>query len=429
MAFIFFLIYVIFLLIRPHEWGLEAQESIVVRLSLMICMAAFLSFNKNKNLNAPQFTLMLLLSSAVTISLIFTGWIGGAIELGIAFITTALIPFILVSGIIDTQKKQSIMFSLIIISALIMVLNGHTQVTSETGIGIAGNLIKVQSTAERITYLGYFNDPNDLGMFLVMTLPALFFFKGSANILLRLPLWIAIFAILYGVYLTNSRGTLVALLSLVSLWFWKKYGIKKSIFAAILLSPALLYVITRFRTISAEDASSQGRLDAWYEGYQMFISSPLFGIGNGQFLEYHNQTAHNSFVLVFAELGLYGVLIWTGILVTTVTMLIKISNLNFIPASLPEKDKRMQLAIKESRIALCLLYSLLAFMVSGFFLSRAYTPLLYLYIGMATACWGRVQVLFPGESKLYDIRQLSILTVKVTLAGIVGIFLLIKLAL
>src|ERR1700682_4357662 len=49
----------------------------------------------------------------------------------------------------------------------------------------------------------------------------------------------------------------------------------------------------------------------------MFKSAPLFGIGFNGFTEFLDITAHNSFVLCLAELGLLGSTLWMALLVTT----------------------------------------------------------------------------------------------------------------
>lgn len=430
MAFFFLIIYAVALLIRPHEWGPGSHESSITKYSLILCMIVFLIFNKGKkNLEAPQLTLMLLFTFAVAFSLISIGWFGGAVEYGEIFVTSALIPFILVSGVLDSPKKQLAIFIVIITAAVIMVINGHTQMISTNGVGIAGNRFYRVGQDERITYLGFFGDPNDLGMFLVMTIPIIFWLKNKVNVTFQAPFWLMLAAMLYGIYMTNSRGTLLATLALTTVWLWRKYGMVKSLWAGLAISPGLLLVMAKFRSISAADESSQGRLDAWYEGFEMFRYKPFFGIGNGQFLDYHNQTAHNSFVLVFAELGLFGALLWTSLFVTTVYLLMKVSKREFIPADLPLNDNRMSLAIEESKIAMTLLYSFLGFMVAGFFLSRAYAPLLYLFLGMAAASYGRARRLFPEAPPLYDTKHLAVLTTKVTFALIVVIYTLMKIGL
>jgi hypothetical protein len=69
------------------------------------------------------------------------------------------------------------------------------------------------------------------------------------------------------------------------------------------------------RVISASEGAD--RLEAWATGLELFKGAPLFGIGFGAFTDFNDITAHNSFVLCLAELGLIGSTIWMALLVTT----------------------------------------------------------------------------------------------------------------
>src|ERR1700686_5663186 len=76
------------------------------------------------------------------------------------------------------------------------------------------------------------------------------------------------------------------------------------------------------RGISPADGAD--RLEAWANGLEMFKSAPLFGIGFNGFTDFLDITAHNSFVLCLAELGLLGSTLWMALLVTTTTDLNRI---------------------------------------------------------------------------------------------------------
>ena len=428
MAFISLLVYAVAMLIRPHEWGvLLNDESSIVRDSLLVCMV-FFALHRNKNFKVPQFSLMVLFVGAIFMSVLAAGWLGGAVEQSELFTRVAFVPFVLISGLVDSLKRHQVLSVLIILAALIMVYNGYVQSIDPDGIGLVGNPIHREGTNTRITYLGFLADPNDLGMYLVMTLPLIFYFKQLSPVFFRFLHWGAIFAMLYGIYLTNSRGTLLATLSLIFLWFWRKYGTTKSIFIGLAGSPVLLFVMSNFREISPEDESAQGRLDAWYAGYQMFMGSPLFGIGQGGFTEYNRLTAHNSLVLAFAELGLVGCILWVTLLTITALTLLNIADRKYLPQELAGDPKLSVVAMQESRVAITLLYSRAAYVVSGFFLSRTYIPVLYLFLGLSAACLGRVQRAYPKlpASCFYDLKFTLKVSVGITVGAIVSIWLLVR---
>jgi putative inorganic carbon (HCO3(-)) transporter len=120
------------------------------------------------------------------------------------------------------------------------------------------------------------------------------------------------------------------------------------------------------------EGSISGRLEAWGAGLQMLKESPLFGIGFGGFTDRHELTAHNSFVLCFAETGLVGYFFWIGLLVATARDL-------GLLARLPATDTAQEQVRRWARTVRLAFYTFLA---TAWFLSRTYIPTLYLLIAM-----------------------------------------------
>jgi O-antigen ligase len=121
-----------------------------------------------------------------------------------------------------------------------------------------------------------------------------------------------------------------------------------------------------------DDASTQGRIDAWYEGFQFFRSSPIVGIGKGEFTEHHIITAHNSFVLCFSETGFLGYIAWFG-------------TACYVMYGLHHVLKRTRPGTRAHRQTLAIFNALAAFFVGGFFLSRTYFILVPIFFGLAVA--------------------------------------------
>jgi hypothetical protein len=283
-------------------------------------------------------------------------------------------------NVVDTHKKQRVTMFVLIVAALVMVSNGISQLLSIDGIGWAGVSVL---DGGRAAYLGIFNDPNDMSLYFVMTLPFAFFLFASTRSVLRYLYLLSAAAILYGVYLSNSRGGLLAVLVLLALWIFLKYGLRKTLVLGALALPVVVFVMSRFRTIDSEEASAFGRLDAWYEGFQMLIANPLFGVGQGAFVDHHFLAAHNSFVLVFAELGLLGYFCWAAFLFFCALSMLVLWN-DKIPGSVAEK-----VDADDKAIAKCLTFSFIGFLVAGFFLSRSYSPILFVFCGLITATFYR----------------------------------------
>jgi O-antigen ligase len=379
MAFIALLAYLFFLFIRPQEFLQPVFGFPLVKISLIIAALAVIA-QRERRLDAPQNIFLLLLIPVILISGALNGWVMGGVNYAGIFITSIFLPFLIIQNTITTVRKQQVVMLCLIFFSLVMVHNGMEQKASETGVGWSGASL---SQKTRITYLGIFNDPNDLGMFFVMVVPFVFYFMSRVSWFIK-PLFIACAVmLLYGIYLTNSRGALLGTMSLSVLWFYLKYGLKKCLAVAVLALPVVAVVMSKFRAIDAEEASAEGRLYAWYEGFQMLFQHPLFGVGMGQFTEHHHLTSHNSFVLVFSELGLVGYFLWVGFLTACGFMLIMLWKTDF-KYSLANTGN-----INEVQISRILMYSMLGYLVTSFFLSRAFTPLLYFFCAMIVSSYYR----------------------------------------
>src|SRR5581483_10041592 len=124
---------------------------------------------------------------------------------------------------------------------------------------------------------------------------------------------------------------------------------------------------------TSEDESAAARVDSWSEGIQMLKEQPLIGIGYRDYTDHNTLTAHNSYVLCFAELGILGYFFWIALLVTTFMQFAAFRNAE--GGTQPEIARWVNMA----RL------SLIGFLFGAFFLSRTYIPLLYLLLGLAVA--------------------------------------------
>jgi putative inorganic carbon (hco3(-)) transporter len=115
------------------------------------------------------------------------------------------------------------------------------------------------------------------------------------------------------------------------------------------------------------------RLAIWSDGMAFFKSSPLWGIGKGGFMERDDWTAHNSYLLCAAELGILGFFLWMSILVVTIMQLNRVSK---VVADTNPALARWAVAVK---------ISLGGYLFTSYFLSCTYSLPLFLLLGMAGA--------------------------------------------
>lgn len=230
----------------------------------------------------------------------------------------------------------------------------------------------------RIRGLGVMHDPNDLAVGLVVAL-ALVGAAWTPGARLRNTMLVIVPGLVfgYGVFLTHSRGGTLALLVTLGGTFARRLSRRTTIVLMIVLLAGVIALdfAGGRRLVTSADESASERIVAWTEGIEMLKTSPLFGIGYAQFLDYHTLTAHNAMVLCFAETGLIGYFFWLGLLVITVVQLhelTKIAGAEPIDRSIRKWAGSLQLAMA-------------GFLTAAFFLSRTYIPLLYLVVGLSVA--------------------------------------------
>ncbi|MEQ1637587.1 MAG: O-antigen ligase family protein [Methylococcales bacterium] len=267
-----------------------------------------------------------------------------------------------------------------------------------------------------------------------MMLPIAVYFTARAKALQKLFWFLATLALLYGVFLTNSRGAFLGALSLLGLWALQKYGVKKTMVTAFFMLPVLSIVASKFRTIDAEEESAAGRVEAWYEGFQMLIQNPLFGVGMENFTEHHFLTAHNSYVLILAELGIVGFTTWMSFFLLTFLMLYQLVFYNslFFKKTLPDTQFTGEVLspeiVEELLLAKVSLFSLLGFVSTAFFLSRSYSFLPYIYSGLGVSSYYRGLSLIPTLTPV-TFSPLFFRLVSISCAYIFFLYLIVKLLL
>ena len=235
-------------------------------------------------------------------------------------------------------------------------------------------LFGTTSVAEgRVRYRGILQDPNELALAIGMTLPFAFAFaarrrKTSTQILL----YVSLIAILICTLLTKSRTGQLVFLSAVGIYVVKRYGWRGIVAGAVMALPVL---ILGGRGGAEATESSLGRLEAWNTGIDLFRVSPVFGVGLGQFNEYHHLTAHNSYVLALAELGLPGLVLWIAVLYLSIKIVV-VGYFRYAGRAGAEVARDW---------ALALIAAFAALLVGIFFLSFTYHSVLWIYAGLAGA--------------------------------------------
>jgi len=444
--YFYLLAYIVVLYIRPQEYVPSLIESPLVPVSLLFA-ALFWLVAQARNFEAPQHKLILGLLVGIFISVLIAAGFSAAIAAVTDFIPTLLLFYLTATSVDSLKRFREICIVLTAVTAVI-ALHGYQQAANELGVGWTG----AKMIEERITYLGFLNDPNDLSMALLMTLPlTLYLARTSTSFLVRHACYATTGLILYAIYLCNSRGSMLGLLAMLLFYTVRCYGWLRSLVGGPLLVGLLLLLApSRVSEMSADEESAAGRVDAWYTGFELFRSHPLFGVGKGLFTDHSWLTAHNSFVLGIAELGFFGYFFWLSILILSVVMLKQLLQSSEPPnpgatalvgvadsslASL-QPDLNALIADGTSRLrwedvqlaAAALTYSFIGSIVAAFFLSRTYVVFLYLLVALIVALYQITRARWPDFAPVQIGGMLGNL-ITIEIASIAGLWLLTRILL
>jgi len=419
-AFAFFLtlLFTFFTLVRPQELFQPLNGLPIIAILSVLSVIVILIAHRPIQLY-PQHYLLLSMFPVVVVSGLLNGWLGEGVTEGFKYINNCFIPLFVFSVVYTSASRQKAFMWLSLIAAIICVHNGHIQQNSETGFGWAAYSHYVEKG--RITYIGILSDPNDLGIFFIMNIPfSLYFFTKSKGLSKLLAL-VSFICLLYGIYMTNSRGSMLALAGVSGLYLLLRFGGTKAIFAGLTLAPAGLFIMSSFRAVSSQEASAMGRLWAWWDGLEMLKANPLFGIGSNNFLEQHGRVAHNTYVQVAAELGLLGYILWVATLLLTLFMTYSIINYSkTIDLSKASKELKMEMALCST-----MFYSLSGFAMAAFFLTRNRFIIYFMIAGVAIASYNRCMKAID-DSSLINYKKTNILILFISMALLLFIYIVLK---
>lgn len=384
MLFYLLCIYISLYYIRPFEWvdGLKGTPIfLVVGVMSIIGLFCLWAQNKIKFFRFKTDWMVLGFTVAIILSHLRHGDFYLIIPSCMKFFPALVGYFLVVYGL-DTQKKIKLFTILLIGLSVFLSYEAYVQAQTgfahggmepvfDWGVNSEGTLVRDISRAR---WYGMFNDPNDLGLALVLAVPFLIkdlFLKRYLLPIICLPI------LTYGLYLTNSRGAMLAMAASIFCYVVLHRRSAKGVVIGVLIAGLMMTIgPSRMTDVSASEGSAHGRLEAWYQGFQMFKAYPLFGVGRGMFTEWHSLTAHNSFVLVLSELGLFGSFFFLGLFYIPLRWA-----KTHLLAILSDRNVDV-IRMSYYRAAIGCLVGLLSAM---FFLSRSYILLPFMIVGLITA--------------------------------------------
>jgi O-antigen ligase len=307
---------------------------------------------------------------------------GGSFSFLIDFCKTLLIAFVMVIAVRGPRDVERLLFAFFVAAVIYALV-----VLSRFRIGSGERL------AELYTY-----DANDLALFLVCAVPFGLYLALRSRGLARRALAIAALPSFATVIVwTGSRGGLLALgavmLLVLATWKfislrWRLLGVAVAVVVFLGSANASYWQVASTILDPSEDynvTSVNGRVQVWKRGLGYMIDNPVLGVGLNAFPSAEGRlsevarnlppgqgfkwsAAHNSFVQVGAELGVPGLLMFCALAWQLIRLAARLSR--------PRPGPPI-LAPPGPALAGLLVPTFAGFYVAAFFLSQAYSSVLY----------------------------------------------------
>ena len=235
----------------------------------------------------------------------------------------------------------------------------------------------------------YYYDANDFATYIVTALPlGIYFLHAGRSAAVRLFAAGGLVILTLGFVWSGSRGGFIALFAVVGFVVLRFSAIPlrwrlsaTALVAAILLMTASDQYWQQMSTITSDTDYNQtaetGRLQIWSRGIGYMLQNPVLGLGPGNFQTAEGTLSplaerqqfgigvrwnapHNSFVQIAAELGIPGLVLYVAVIASA-----------------------FQGLRRSAALTPALTASLLGFVVGSFFLSLAYSEMLYTLVALS----------------------------------------------
>ena len=397
MSFWLLLLFIVLEWPRPTVFvpGLYALHPNTVTLYTAFAMSVFgASAISNKEIFTVRNTrLMLVLLGILVLSMLTSDSHLLAWYITRTVLENLLLYWVIAKQITTVPRLKRFIWVLVLSNIAVGVLTPGLLTSSErTGGTASGN------------FLG---DGNDYALSCNIAIALCLFLVFEAKVLTRLIAAAALLWLVFTVMMTQSRGGTLGLMA-IGLYFWLKSD--RKIVTGLLAAAAIVVVVQlapstyweRMNNIvNTQEGSAAGRIAAWDGGWRMALDHPVLGVGAGRFafeygyryrksLDIPWQTAHSIYFQILGELGFPGI----AILITII-------------ASLLAQNRRLAREVRarddpaattEYRMLASVSAGVVAYAVTGAFLSADYHPHLYMLAGLATAAHRLIRERLAGDA-------------------------------
>jgi O-antigen ligase len=235
---------------------------------------------------------------------------------------------------------------------------------------------------------GIFGNTNDMALHLVTILPiSVALMIGSKGAARKLLYGACAAVMISAIVLSYSRGAFIGMLTVFLFIAWKLGSRRRLeiVFAVLALGGVIVLLApdkygSRLLSIFIPSLDAEGSADSrrgeLFRSIYIALRHPLLGIGMGNYqpeMSYKGLVTHNSYTQVAAEMGMSALVCYAMFIVTPLKKLGQIARETFET----RRDSRFYY------LALGLQASLIAYLISSFFLSVAYVWYVYYLVAYA----------------------------------------------
>ncbi|MFQ5856329.1 MAG: O-antigen ligase family protein [Anaerolineae bacterium] len=386
---------------------------------LVIPLANYLIFRKQKLIINPALPLIIALLVIQLISALFSEHIDIAMEWLINFAIEGVALYFLINNLVRTPKMLRRAIWVLLGTGIIMGgLPLYQQVTgtfdnnyggfAQTSVEPFGTGVEnLQGEAGQFRLAGSLGEQNRHAQIMLMLVPlGLFRMWGERSRWLRALAAVATGLIIIGAALAFSRGAAVAfallLMIMTFMRFIKPYQIAIGLLAGILLLQVMPQYGARLNTlqilssvaadesagISEADTSTQSRVTEMLAAVLVFADHPLIGVGPGVFGQFYeesakrvgirvklgrNRRAHSLLPGIAAETGVLGLFCFLAIVFVTLRDLIL------------TRRRCMQSHPELANMAAGFMLAVISYLLTGIFLHFAFIRFFWLIMALAGA--------------------------------------------
>jgi putative inorganic carbon (hco3(-)) transporter len=264
----------------------------------------------------------------------------------------------------------------------------------------------------------YYYDANDFATFAVTAMPlAIYFAHRGRRLAVRLAALLGLGLLCVAFVNSGSRGGFLALMAM-GLFILLRYSTialsRRVVVMVVVLAAVLAVASERYwqqmgSILSDTDynkTAESGRLQIWKRGVGYMLSRPVFGVGPNNFPVAEGQMSafagrqqwgvgvrwnapHNSFLQVGAENGVPGLVFFIAMLASTLVALRRLARRPPPPGVSHHASPQLIQALTAS---------IIGFVVGAFFLSLAYSELLYMLLAFAVGAQKISRIRRPGPA-------------------------------